>query len=469
MHLQRAHGWILTAGFAWTLLILAGCYAPLRSPGIPASTLPDDFRVPLRGNRWELNYATLTQVPPDEYILGKDDLVRIDISDITPFRDINALDGGNRNNPNAPQTPANSREMLIGPQGEVLLPLVGNVTIGGLTLREAQKKIVDTYANEFLDDPQVSVTLVTKATVGVMVVGGVANPGFFRLPKYENDIAHAIASAGGILEDQDEIQVHRRFPISPPRPSHGAGVNGRPQWNPQAVQPAAWTPHFAEGGRQADGQLPQLKEAGPTQEFSTEDLPATPRQVAPGQWVSPEPQDQPGYGLDVLQIPLRNCEPTLISPDQTVLHEGDVVVVKKFPDPIFFVVGQLSRQTQFGFNIGNRNLRDLGNGFLLPKDRDVDVVTAVAMAGYIDPIDSPTTVTVHRRNAAGEPMLIRVDLIAARYDRKESIMVLPGDIIYLNPDPAWWLRRTFDRIVPQLFTSPYSELMQRVIDPQGFN
>ena len=151
-------------------------------------------------------------------------------------------------------------------------------------------------------------------------------------------------------------------------------------------------------------------------------------------------------------------------------HHGDsdVVVVKKSPDKTFYVVGQLSGNNQVRFTVGNDN-RDLGNGFLLPPDRDVDVVTAVAMAGYIDPIDSPTTVTVHRTGSDGNPLLIRVDLIAARFDRSENIMVLPGDIIYLNPDPAWWLRRTLDRVLPTIITAPYTELMQKLLNPGRLN
>ena len=91
----------------------------------------------------------------------------------------------------------------------------------------------------------------------------------------------------------------------------------------------------------------------------------------------------------------------------------------------------------------------------MPKDREIDVVTAVAMAGYIDPIDSPTTVTVHRVMPDGNPMLIHVDLIKARYDRRETIFVQAGDIIYLNPDAHWWFRRTFDKVVDDLILLPY--------------
>ena len=39
--------------------------------------------------------------------------------------------------------------------------------------------------------------------------------------------------------------------------------------------------------------------------------------------------------------------------------------------------------------------RELGNALILPPNREIDVVTGVVMAGYIDPIDSPTTVTVY--------------------------------------------------------------------------
>jgi hypothetical protein len=56
----------------------------------------------------------------------------------------------------------------------------------------------------------------------------------------------------------------------------------------------------------------------------------------------------------------------------------------------------------------------------------------------------------------------------ARYSWQENIYVQPGDIIYLNPDPAWWWRRTFDRVLPELLTAPYREAMGRWINPNRF-
>ena len=171
----------------------------------------------------------------------------------------------------------------------------------------------------------------------------------------------------------------------------------------------------------------------------------------------------------MLRIPLRSIEPFVVPSEAVILNDGDVVTVRDFADEVFFVVGKLSTNNVVRFNLGREN-RDLGNGFVLPKDRDIDVVTAVAMAGYIDPIDSPTTVTVHRTTKPdGKPVLIRVDLIAARSDRKENMMVRSGDIIYLNPDGAWWFRRTLDRVIPNLITLPYAEAMERLINPGRFN
>jgi hypothetical protein len=133
-----------------------------------------------------------------------------------------------------------------------------------------------------------------------------------------------------------------------------------------------------------------------------------------------------------------------------------VIKVPSRKNEVFFVVGQLNSTNLVRFSLGDRE-RELGTGLILPLDREIDVVQAVAMAGYIDPIDSPTTVTVHRTLPNGDPMLIHVDLIRARYSRLETVLVRPGDIIYVNPDFPWWFRKTLDRIIPELLLLPYAK------------
>ena len=396
-----------------SIVFVVGCYAPLKSPGIPASTLPDSFRTPTKRFSNDLNFAMLTQPVPASYRLGPKDRIQVEIADLNP----RLLRLGQPVPENLPGVSSpNLVQAELDESGRVLLPLIGSVTLKGKTLSEARLQLISWYADGYLDDPKVSVMLLAPATTRVLVLGEVANPGVYELPKYENDIAHAIALAGGlILESADEITVHRR----------------------QASE------HVLPAQYQAAAEV--AKEA-----------------------VSPASEEVPPPNMSVVRIPLRSPLPVELPAADVVLENGNVVVVKKCAEETFFVVGLLNPNGLVRFNLGRDN-RDLGNGFTLPKDRDVDVVTAVAMAGYIDPIDSPTTVTVHRTGPDGNPMLIRVDLIQARYNRDENIMVQAGDIIYLNPDPAWWCRRTFDRIVPSVFTAPYFEAMQRWINPGRIN
>jgi protein involved in polysaccharide export with SLBB domain len=319
--------------------------------------------------------------------------------------------------------------------GKVRLPLAGEVEVSGMNLSQAQQAIDDAYSPNILKSPKTSVLLAESATFNIPVLGELTNPGVHPLPKYHNDIANALAMAGGLTPFAAEVvEVHRRMPEF------------------ELVRRVAATVN--------DGSDPQ-----------SGTFPA----------VAIDPAGA-GMLLDestkvVLRIPLKSGTPAIIADNQVypqehlsvediTLKQGDVIVVPRQQDEVFFVVGPLSKNNVVNFRVSELDRR-LGNAFLLPRDRDVDVVTAVAMAGYIDPIDSPTTVTVHRSVPGATPMLIRVDLIAARYNWNENVYVQPGDIIYLNPDAAWWSRRIFDQIAPDLLLAPYREAMFRWINPRA--
>ena len=387
----------VSAVFAVVLMVipLAGCYVPLRSPGVPASVLPASYRTPMRSVAPRLNLADLAVAPPFDYILGPYDTLEISIP---------------RMYENANLRTVRAKIMF---NGNITLPMVGDVEVAGLNLAQAQH-VIERAFGKYLSNPQISLDLAEKATIPVSVIGKVNEPGSYSLPKYQNDIANAIAIAGGPGEFAGQIiEVHRRLR----------------------------DPVMIETG---DAQSPHV---------------ASDRVV--------------------LQIPLLGGPPTIstadggvlvreqLQPEDVTLQPGDVVLVPRQKDEVFFVVGELDDTRVVNFRVQDRD-RSLGNAFLLPVDRDVDVVTAVAMAGYIDPINSPSTVTVHRSmQYGGPPLLVHVDLIKARYDWNENIYIQPGDIIYLNPDPAWWMRRTFDRIVPDLLTLPYGEAAERWINPNG--
>ena len=384
-------------------LAIAGCYAPLVSPGVPARCLPESFRTPVRAIGVPLNFATLTIPVPEEYILGRDDVLEVTIHNLFP----------------APQGQgSHTLQTRVMGNGEIMLPVVGPVRLGGMNLLQAHRAITKSFADGFIRDVRVSVFLLEKSTTDVLVLGEVARPAVYRLPKYENDVAHALAEAGGLSPDSGtEIQVHRR--VSAP-PSPPARCDSHP-----------WL---------AGGELVRVPPV---------DAVFSPRAGRPS----------------IFSIPVRGNPPIDLTPEDVILNNGDVVFVPSRTNEVFFVVGKLSSTNFVRFSLGREN-RDLGTGFVLPRDRDVTVVTAVAMAGYIDPIDSPTTVTVQRTFPDCQPMLIHVDLIAARFDRNEDIMVQAGDIIYLNPDGPWWFRRMLDRILPDLIVFPYERAILKAFGQQ---
>ena len=513
----------------------AGCYAPLHSHGIEARTLSNEFRWPLRTAAAPLNYSELVGPAPAVYELGAGDRLEVTVADLIVKGDVQTF------------------QVQVLDNGEIHLPRSGPVVVGGLSLAEAQQRVNAVLTNGLLQKPDAIVTLLEKGTVNVLVLGAVQQPGVHALPRYENDVAHALAAAQGFAEDAgDVIEIHRRGQImttAPISPQAMPETEFLPESAPsQAIpsipapvgQPISMPRHFPETAPSPDiitlpeflslpGREP-LPSVDPMSQPLTPSLPpslpapnshpaparldakqmnwaprphrsassdphhgrgtpptpftprrpvTTPhnhdgRKVVPtsaspptgapssryggyshapvfrGQSPSHTATALPDMNIDqmaspITRIPLRGGN-RFINPNDVVLNAGDVLVVPRKTDKVFYVVGPLSIRNSVRFSVNDRD-REIGGGLLLPDDREIDVVTAVVMAGYIDPINSPTTVTLHRTRPCEPPLLIKIDLIKARSDPLENVLVEAGDIIYLNPDPWWYMRRTFDQII----------------------
>ena len=418
------------------MLPFVGCYAPMHSPGIDARTLPDQYRWPIRTSANPLNYSHLVRHAPPAYILGPGDKLSLTAPDLIQ------------------EGRSDSFEVQVLDSGEFYVPRLGPVRVAGLTVSQAQQRLNTALAAGLLIDPQAVLTLTEKGTVNVLVLGAVQNPGVHALPRFENDVAHALAAAQGFSDFAGEaIEVHRRGAVVQQQTVPTPADNSAPV-SPRVVHPPVVTPRiqpqslmprqlYAPSGAPQEASLQTFGHSGSgIMTVSATSDPGVPcgEFVGLNIGLCTVPCTSP-----IVRIPLRGDNQRIASADVT-LNPGDVVVIPQKTDKVFYVVGPLSQQNRLRFSVGDRD-RQIGNGLLLPDDREVDVVTAVAMAGYIDPIESPTTVTVHRSRPGRSPLLIRVDLLAAREDAKETVMVQPGDIIYLNPDAWWYGRRITDRVI----------------------
>jgi polysaccharide export outer membrane protein len=92
--------------------------------------------------------------------------------------------------------------------GEASFPLIGLVKVGGLTVAEATVKLRELYAQDYLVDPKVSLTVESYAQEFVSVVGAVTTPGQVPIPATGTlDLAAALAAAGGLAPAADPNRI----------------------------------------------------------------------------------------------------------------------------------------------------------------------------------------------------------------------------------------------------------------------
>jgi len=72
------------------------------------------------------------------------------------------------------------RDIRVNSAGDITLPLIGVVHVGGLPAETAEKAIADSYLKGgFVKDPQVTVLIKEFATQGISVLGEVTKPGVY--------------------------------------------------------------------------------------------------------------------------------------------------------------------------------------------------------------------------------------------------------------------------------------------------
>lgn len=124
-----------------------------------------------------------------EYRVGPNDLLDIEILN---------LDNG-------------KRTVRVNAAGSVTLPLIGSVTVAGLTQEQVEKHLADLYGEKYLQNPQVSVFIREFTTERITVDGAIAKPGIYPLVG-PMTLLRVIALAGGFgqIADPSDVLVYRQ-------------------------------------------------------------------------------------------------------------------------------------------------------------------------------------------------------------------------------------------------------------------
>ncbi|HTG94983.1 MAG TPA: polysaccharide biosynthesis/export family protein [Pyrinomonadaceae bacterium] len=101
--------------------------------------------------------------------------------------------------------------ITVPPSGRISLALIpGGVFVNGKTVEQVAEEIKKRY-DEYIIDPQVTVSLDKAASYRYSIIGDVGQPGI-RLMSHRMTVTEAIAEAGGVLPtgDKSKIVVLRR-------------------------------------------------------------------------------------------------------------------------------------------------------------------------------------------------------------------------------------------------------------------
>jgi polysaccharide biosynthesis/export protein len=105
-------------------------------------------------------------------------------------------------------------EVRVSPGGEISLPLLGTVAVGGLSVEKAATQIEHSLSqNGLFNDPHVAVFVKEYATQGISVLGEVQKPGIYPLLG-ERKLYDAISAAGGTSPKAGNyvLVTHRKDP-----------------------------------------------------------------------------------------------------------------------------------------------------------------------------------------------------------------------------------------------------------------
>jgi polysaccharide export outer membrane protein len=98
-------------------------------------------------------------------------------------------------------------EQKIAAQGEINMPLIGDVSANGLTSADLARSIEARLSKGYLREPRVSVTVITYRPF--YVIGEVSRPGSYAFTP-NLTVASAIATAGGFAKGANKGAVYVR-------------------------------------------------------------------------------------------------------------------------------------------------------------------------------------------------------------------------------------------------------------------
>ncbi len=388
--------------------LLSGC-SSVQIYGVPAHRLPRWLLGEERANRQPINLIRLRQDPPAVYQLGPRDVLGIYIQGVL---------GGEEEAPpvhfpaEGSLAPALGYPIPIREDGTLALPLIDPVKVSGFTLTQAENEVRKRYLDAGILVPgrdRIIVTLIRKRTYQVLVV--------------REDLGSASGAIGGVIlaGPSKRGNVYAiDLPAYENDVMHALAETGGMPGLDAKNEVLILRGSFADA-QARDGLIQEMVQAGPYQGADN------------------FAQRNP----NVVRIPLRsepNRPPTQLTEEDIILATGDVIFIETREREVFYTGGLLQ-----------------GRELPLPRDYDLDVLAAIALAGGsvasgltqgslarsggsfggggAGGIVPATQIVVVRKMPDGSTLPIKINLNRAVVDPSQRILIQPGDLVILQYTP----------------------------------
>lgn len=133
-----------------------------------------------------------------DYMIGPDDVVKVTVY-------------------NHPDLTATDR---VSGEGVIMLPLIGDVKLAGLSVEQAAKKISLLLSDGFIMDPKVSVFVIEFRSRKIMIMGQVFRPGVFTLSG-STTFLELLTLAGGLTKEAGDKATIKRKALDAGREKEG--------------------------------------------------------------------------------------------------------------------------------------------------------------------------------------------------------------------------------------------------------
>lgn len=102
-------------------------------------------------------------------------------------------------------------QFLIGPDGNIIYPLIGTITAAGRTINDL-KELLTVKMADYIAEPSISVKLLNNQGNSIFVIGKVNKPGQIFSGR-RLDVLQALSMAGGltVFADDSNISIQRRI------------------------------------------------------------------------------------------------------------------------------------------------------------------------------------------------------------------------------------------------------------------